>query len=208
MTRADIDTAAIAFAHRVVWRQPRADFLFGGSPSQAASNVQGYYSGAANNLVNAYGSPAATTFGNEETAALQPQFTLQDQQLAASNAAQGITNSGSAKYNNSNLAGQQSAVLAGSIAPLYQQALGEYGNIESAGAGAEAGAYDQQQQNVAQGWGSLFGAVGSAFGGGIPSGGGGGGSTPAYSTWSPFDGAGGLGDANAYNPYGANVGGD
>jgi hypothetical protein len=108
-----------------------------------AGKVGGYYNDAAGKLVDSTGSPAAQTFGAEEQAALKPQFKAQDQALSAKEAAMGITNSGAGKADFSNLQGAQSATLAGTEAPLYSQALGEYGNIEGQGAGAQAGAYNQ-----------------------------------------------------------------
>jgi len=115
-----------------------------------AGQVGDYYSQAAGNLVNATGSPAATTFGNEEAAALKPQFKQQDQTLADKEAAMGITQSGAAKADFSDLQNGQSATLAGAIAPLYQSAIGEYGNIEGQGAGAQAGAYNSSLQQFYQ----------------------------------------------------------
>lgn len=123
------------------------DFLSGASTSgnkannnytNAADQSQSYYGTALNNLINSTGSPAAQTFGAEQQAALQPRFNQQQQQLTASNAAQGITNSGSGNYNNQQLAADQSATLAGAIAPLYSQALGQYGNILGQGAGVQS----------------------------------------------------------------------
>lgn len=130
----------------------------------AASNTGGYYQNAMNNLVNAYGSPAAQTFGSEETAALQPQFKIQDQNLADRLSSMGILNSGSGRNDFSQLTADQSGTLAGAIAPLYQQALGEYGSIDAAMPAAQENAY----QNAINSFYNGIGSIGSFFGGGGP----------------------------------------
>ena len=121
------------------------DTLSGASAS--ANQAGGYYQDAMGRLISATGSPAAQTFGREEAAALQPQFNQQDQGLAAKEAAMGITNSGAAKADFSNLKADQSATLAGSIAPLYQSAIGQYGNIDAAMPGAQQAAYQDAVNN-------------------------------------------------------------
>lgn len=106
-----------------------------------ANNTGSYYQNAMNQLVNSTGSPAAQQFGAEESASLKPLFNQQDQNLAAKEAAMGITNSGAAKNDFSNLTAQQSATLAGAVAPLYQSAIGSYGSLAGEGAGAQSSAY-------------------------------------------------------------------
>ena len=113
----------------------------------AANRTGGYYQNAMNNEVNATGSPAAQQFAAQEQASLQPQFNTQDQTLAAKEAAMGITNSGAAKADYGNLAAGQAATLAGVEAPLYSQALGQYGQINAAMPGAQNNAYQQAIQN-------------------------------------------------------------
>lgn len=107
----------------------------------AANNTGNYYNEALAKLLNSTGSPAAKQFAAEQQAALQPEFKQQDQGLAAKEAAMGITNSGAAKADFSNLGASQAATLAGVTAPLYQSAIGQYGNIVGAEPGAQSGAY-------------------------------------------------------------------
>jgi len=160
------------------------DFLSGASTSgnkannnftNAADQSQSYYGNALKSLVNSTGtgSPAAQTFGAEQQAALQPMFQQQKDQLAGSNAAQGITNSGSGAYNNTQLAADQGATLAGAIAPLYSNALSEYGNITGQGAATQSGLVGQgaAANNAAYGQSiqDFYGAAESA-GTGIPAG--------------------------------------
>lgn len=149
----------------------------GYNANQAGGYYQGAYGPAEDKLVNSTGSPAATTFGNLQQAALQPRFNQQNQNLAAREAAMGITHSGAANNDFSQLAADQSSTLAGALAPLYSQALGQYGNLLSGGAagqaGAQTGAYNQSLSD-------FYGALGAAGGAGggvppLPSGGAGGG---------------------------------
>lgn len=121
------------------------DFLSGAS--QNANDVGNYYNDALGRLLSSTGSPAAKQFGQEEQASLQPMFDQQDQALAAKEAAMGITNSGAAKADFSNLKGDQARALAGAVAPLYQSAIGAYGNIDAAMPGAQAGAYQSALNN-------------------------------------------------------------
>lgn len=112
-----------------------------------ANQVGNYYSNAMGDLVGAAGSPAAQQFGQEESQALQPLFTQQNNNLAAKEAATGTTNSGAAKNDFGQLSADQASVLARAIAPLYQTALGQYGNIAGQGAGAKARQYGQSLQD-------------------------------------------------------------
>lgn len=123
-----------------------------GAPG-AANNAGGYYNTAMNNVVNSTGtgSPLATTFGNQEAAALQPRFDQQNQALAAKEAAMGITSSGAAKADYTQLGADQAATLAGSIAPLYSNAENQYGAINAAMPGAQNNAYQNAIQNFYQG---------------------------------------------------------
>lgn len=189
------------------------DFLSGASTSgnkannnytKAADQSQSYYGNALNSLVNSTGSgsPAAATFGAEQKAALQPMFDQQNEQLAARNAAQGIGSSGSGNYNNQQLAADQSATLAGAIAPLYSTALGEYGHITGQGAATQSGLVGQgaAASNAAYGQSiqDFYGAAQTAATG-IPSGGGGnpyGKSTPGV--YDPSTYSGGSWDSNPY----------
>ena len=214
-----IDAAALQAANnlpRVVDLSSLVGFL-SGAPQQAQNSNQqfqnasnesgGYYGTALNNLVNSTGSgsPAAATFGAEQQAALQPKFDQQNQQLTASNAAQGIGSSGSGLYNNGQLAADQSATLAGAIAPLYSTALQQYGqgNLNQAaqqsglvgqGAGAANQAYGQSIQD-------FYGAAETA-GTGIPAG-----NTNPYSGQSTSSntvpGSGSVGPNTATATYGS-----
>jgi trimeric autotransporter adhesin len=118
------------------------------------------------NEVNAAGSPAATDFLRLQDAALRPQFASADQQLGASEAAQGLAGSGAGRNIGGNVAASQASTLAGVAAPLYQSALNAYSGINaSAPAGDEQayqGAIDQFMQAIQSG--------ASAFGGGFGAG--------------------------------------
>lgn len=115
--------------------------------NHSASKVGNYYNDAMSKLLNSTGSPAAQEFGAEEKASLQPMFDQQNQALAAKEAAMGITNSGAAKADYSNLQADQSRALAGAVAPLYSSAIGSYGNIAGAMPGAQSGAYQNAIDN-------------------------------------------------------------
>lgn len=84
--------------------------------------------------------------GAEQSAALRPQFAQQATTLNAQLAAQGLAPSGAGRAAMGNLGGQQAAALANVTAPLYQQALGQYGSIIGQMPGAEFGAYQNAQQ--------------------------------------------------------------
>ena len=116
------------------------------------------------------GTAAAKKYGDYETAALKPQFKTQDQQLSAFEAANGTAGSGAASNDLANLGAQQSAVLAGSEAPLFSQGLGAYTGLVGEEPGAGNQAYQQALQN-------FYGAAETAAGG-VPTGGGGAGAAP------------------------------
>jgi hypothetical protein len=175
-----IDNAALQAANnlpRVVDLSSLVGFL-AGAPQQAQNSNQrfqnasnesgGYYNDALNKLVSSTGSgsPAAATFGAEQKAALQPMFDQQNQQLAARNAAQGIGSSGSGAYNNEQLQADQSATLAGAIAPLYSTALGQYGQIAGQQAGTQSGLVGQGAGAANQSYGQaiqdFYGAASTA----------------------------------------------
>ena len=147
-----------------------------GAP-QAASVTQGFYGQALNNDVNAAGSPAAADFAKLQAASLRPQFAAQDAQLGAQSAAQGLVGSGEGRALGGSVASNQASTLAGVTAPLYQQALGNYGQVNAEMPGAETQSYNdaisQFEQAVASG--------ASAFGGGF----GGGGGAPAGGATAP-----------------------
>lgn len=113
----------------------------------AANTAGGYYQNAMNNEVNAYGSPAAKIFGREQDAALLPQFNTQNQQMIDRINALGLGGSGAGTHDLQDVTGQQSATLAGAIAPLYQQALSAYSNINSQMPGAQMNAYQNAINN-------------------------------------------------------------
>ena len=154
-----------------------------GAP-QAASNAGGYYQNAAGEIVNATGSPAAATFTRLLNRSLQPQFAQQDAGMNAMLAAQGITNSGQGRSDFGNLAAQQSGQIAGADAPLYQEALGQYGNIIGAMPGAQTQSYNDALQNFYNALGGGLSGVGSFFGMGGFGGSGGGTSAPAAPQYS------------------------
>lgn len=157
-----------------------------------SNKVGDFYNQALAKLLNATGSPAAQQFGAEEKASLQPMFDQQDKALAAKEAAMGITNSGAAKADYSDLTGNQSRTLAGAVAPLYQEALGSYGSLVGAMPGAQAGAYQQALTNFQN-------AVEMAATGGF--GGGGGGGAAGGGMGGSAAGGFGAGLGTAVNPY-------
>jgi len=157
----------------------------GGAADQAGS----YYTDALNKLVNQYGSPAADTFSKEFISSLQPGFKQQQQGLIGQENALGIANSGAAKANLSSLYGNQSASEAQGVAPLYQEALGQYGSLLSQEPGAQNTAYANAIQNFYQALQQGAAFAGDAFG--VPSAGPG--SQPQGSFYS--------GPSNPDNPY-------
>ena len=146
-------------------------WLTGGQsdPNAVANTVGGYYSNAENNLVNSAGSPAAQQFIQLQNQALQPQFQQQQASLPGQLAAAGLTGSGAANNAVATLNGQQSGVLAGADAPLYQTALSQYGSLLGTGAGAQSGAYQstnsQDLNSFYQALSAAAGAYGASSGG-------------------------------------------
>ena len=147
-----------------------------GAP-QAANNAGGYYQNAANNLVSAYGSPAAQTFSGEEMAALRPQFAQQNEQQLATEAATGLAGSGAGRASLGDVTAQQSAALAQNVGPLYSQALGQYGDIMQEMPGAQEQAYQGAIQDFYDALQTGASAAGAASGFGNPFGSSGGSSS-------------------------------
>lgn len=136
-----------------------------GAP-QAANNAGGYYQNAANQMVSAYGSPAAQMFSGEEMAALRPQFQQENQQMLGTEAATGLAGSGAGRASLGDVTAQQSGALASQVGPLYSQALGQYGDIMQEMPGAQEQAYQgaiQQFMDALSTGASAAGAAG-AFG--------------------------------------------
>jgi len=79
----------------------------------------------------------------------------------------GITNSGAAKADFSNLAGAQSAAEASGVAPLYSEALSQYGGIISQEPSAQNQSYQQAIQNFYQALQEGASVAGDAMG--VPS---------------------------------------
>ena len=105
------------------------------------ANQTGTYYQNALNQFGPGGTAAADKFIPLESAALAPEFAQQNESLKAGLAASGITDSGAAKADFSDLAGEQSAALAGATAPLFQTALSGYSNTLSSEPGAQSEAY-------------------------------------------------------------------
>jgi len=84
---------------------------------------------------------------------LTPYFQQQQEQLAESNAARGIQDSGAASYLQGNLLGQQSATLASADAPLVSQAFGynQAADTQNAQAGNNASVYNANAYSTAVG---------------------------------------------------------
>jgi hypothetical protein len=145
----------------------------------AANTAGGFYQSALSNEINAAGSPAAADFSRLQNAALRPEFQQQQTGLTDSLAAQGIASSGAGRSAFGNLAANQASTLAGVTAPLYQDAMNTYGQIDAQMPGAQEGAYNDAIQNFYQGIGAAGSAAGDIFGLPTGGGGGGGGYTPA-----------------------------
>jgi hypothetical protein len=130
----------------------------------AAGNAGQYYTNAENQLVNAYGSPAAQLFGKEQLAAEQPGFQSALQSGIGAEAAAGLLGSGQGQQSLNQVISNQGATQAAALAPLYQQALSQYGNIVAQQPGAQLGAYNNAINSTIQG----IGDIGSFFGLGVP----------------------------------------
>lgn len=174
----------------------------------AANTAGSYYQNALGQLINSTGSPAASTFGAEEIAGLQPGFKQQDQNLIGTENALGIANSGAAKANLTDLAAGQSSAEAQGIAPLYSQAEQQYGNILGQEPGAQNQAYQGAINQFLQSISDAGSLAATAFGGGgggagadlasLGIGGGSGGST-AYSGTNSGNNS---GSSDPYSAYG------
>lgn len=116
----------------------------------AANTAGQYYQNAAGQIVDATGSPAAQTFGRLQLAAERPAFQSSNDALSAQLAAQGLGGSGAGRALGGNLAATQSGQEAGALAPLYSQALGQYGNIIGQEPGAQVSAYQNAIDNFYQ----------------------------------------------------------
>lgn len=117
--------------------------LIGGlaGAGSAANTTQGFYNQALQNEIDSAGSPAAKDFAKLQMAALRPEFNTQNAQLASTEAAQGLVGSGQGRALGGNVASNQASTLAGVTAPLYQQALSQYGSINAEAPGADAQSY-------------------------------------------------------------------
>lgn len=107
----------------------------------AANNAGSYYNDAMQREIDAAGSPAAKDFARLQMAQLRPEFNTQNAQLASTEAAQGLVGSGQGRALGGNVASNQASTLAGVTAPLYQQALNQYGQINAEEPGAQNQAY-------------------------------------------------------------------
>lgn len=132
----------------------------GGAANQAGS----YYTNAMNNEVNAAGSPAATDFARLQMAQLRPEISAQNNQLLGQLAATGLAGSGAGRSLGGQVASNEASTLAGVTAPLYSEALNQYGAINAAEPGAQADAYNQAIQSLYSGIGGLGSAVGYGLG--------------------------------------------
>ena len=125
-----------------------------------------------NEVTNQYGPSATKYFTAEQNAALRPQFQQQEQQLAGTEAAQGITHSGAGINAFGNLGAQQAGALASADAPLFSQGLQGATGIYSQMPGAQNNAYNdaiQQFYQALQTGASFAGGLGGATPGGTPS---------------------------------------
>jgi hypothetical protein len=143
----------------------------------AANNAGNYYNQALDREVNSTTSPAANAFIATQNRALQPQFNSEDADLTSYLASKGITNSGSARSDFSDLGVGQSAAIASADAPLYQAALNQYGAINAQEPGAQESAYNDAISQFYQALQEGSSMAGAAFG--LPSAGGGGGGATA-----------------------------
>jgi hypothetical protein len=133
----------------------------------AANTTGGYYQNALNNEINAAGSPAAADFARLQAAQLRPEFAQQDQQVASQAAATGLVGSGQGRSLSGNVASGQASTLAGVTAPLYQEALQGYNNINAQMPGAQVQSYNdaiQQFYQALSGAGQAIGGVPPNFG--------------------------------------------
>jgi hypothetical protein len=123
-----------------------------GAP-QAAQTTGNFYTNAANQEFNLYGPSATRYYTAEQNAALRPAFQQQEQQLAGTEAAQGITHSGAGVNAFGNLGAQQAATLSSADSNLFAQGLqgatGIYQQMPGAQATSYSDAVDQLYQALA-----------------------------------------------------------
>lgn len=169
-----------------------------GAP-QAASTSGSYYDNAADKVFNQYGPSATKYFTAEQNAALRPQFQQQEQQLAGTEAAQGITHSGAGINAFGNLGAQQAGALASADAPLFSQGLQGATGIYSQMPGAQNNAYNDAIQQFYQ----ALSMAGQAAGGIPPSAGAGPSSSDSTAGYSYYNGGpSGSTELPSGNPYG------
>ena len=140
----------------------------------AANTAGGYYTGAANDIYNAYGPSATSNFVRLQNQALRPQMDEAAQQLSATQAAQGLSKSGAGRANYGTVGANDASSLASADAPLFSQGLGAAAGTLSQMPGAQNQAYQNAIQQFYQAIGSAGSLAGDIMG--MPSGGGGGGS--------------------------------
>jgi hypothetical protein len=125
-----------------------------GAP-QAANQTGQYYQQAANDIYQQYGPSATKYFTAEQNNTLRPQFQQQQQQLAGTEAAQGITHSGAGINAFGNLGAQQAGALSSADAGLFSQGLsgaaGVYGNMPGAQTNSYNNAINQFYQALEDG---------------------------------------------------------
>ena len=131
-----------------------------GAP-QAANTAGGYYQGAANDIYSAYGPSATSYFTALQNNALRPQFNQQAQQLAGTEAAQGVTHSGAGINAFGNLGAQQAGTLSQADAGLFSQGLQGATNVYEQMPAAQNNAYNDAIQQFYQ---ALSGAGQAAAG--------------------------------------------
>lgn len=155
-----------------------------GAPN-AASQAGGYYTNAANQIASRYGSPLANEYAAMEMGAERPQQQALLNQAAAGAAAMGITGSGEGRANLGNVDAQNSATLAGTIAPLFQQGLSTAADV----IGQMPGAQNQAYQDAIQQFYQAVSMAGQAAAGMPPSAGAGPSGPGQFSSGSPNYGA-------------------
>jgi hypothetical protein len=159
----------------------------------AAQNAGNYYTAAMQNEINAAGSPAATDFARLQMATLRPEITAQNNQLLGTLAATGLGGSGAGRSLGGNVASNEASTLAGVTAPLYQQALQGYSNINAQMPGAQEQAYSAAIQQFYQ---ALSGAASTAgMFMGLPSG------SPPMNYSGGLPSSSDIMGSQGYNPY-------
>lgn len=169
-----------------------------GAP-QAANQAGSYYQNAANDVYQQYGPSATKYFTNAQDLALRPQFQDQADDLAGTEAAQGVTHSGAGVNAFGNLGAQQAGALASADSPLFSQGLQGATGIYSQMPGAQNNAYNDAIQQFYQ----AISMAGQAAGGIPPSAGAGPSSSDSTSgIWDPYGGgSSGSSQSGNQNPY-------